>query len=156
MTYIRPLHLKQTCPGVHLWNLKSYVPNKQILWILEPLDLLSILATRQWDKQINLNLFFLGLHIIVEIYQIRTNNWIKSINPNKINKLWCIAYHQNKTILILTITWFNFVELLDNFLFNCLCYLNFKIFLYNRVFINLFHNFYFKFFFYKPKAASKP
>ena len=40
----------------------------------EPLDLLSILATHQWNKQINLNFFFLGLHVIVEIYQIRIDN----------------------------------------------------------------------------------
>ena len=57
MSYIKPFHLKQTHPQVDLWNLKSSTPNKQILWMLEPLDLLSILATHQWNKQINLNFF---------------------------------------------------------------------------------------------------
>ena len=42
--------------------------------MLEPLDLLSILATYQWNKQINLNFFFLGLYAIVEIYQIGIDN----------------------------------------------------------------------------------
>ena len=120
--------------------------------MLESLNLLSILATYQWNKQISLNFFFLSLHVIVEIYQIRTDNWIKSINLIKINKLRCITYYQNKKILRLTIIWFDFIEILEtfifNFFFNCLYLLDFKIFLYNRVFINLLHNLIFKFFFY--------
>ena len=116
--------------------------------MLESLDLLSILATYQWNKQISLNFFFLSLHVIVEIYQIRTDNWIKSINLIKISKLRCITYYQNKKILRLTIIWFDFIEILETFIFNCLYLLDFKIFLYNRVFINLLHNLIFKFFFY--------
>ena len=108
MSYIRPLYLKYTRPQVYLWNLKSSALNNQILRMLESLDLLSILATYQWNKQISLNFFFLSLHVIVEIYQIRTDNWIKSINPIKINKLRCITYYQNKKILRLTIIWFDF------------------------------------------------
>ena len=113
MSYIRLFNLKQTRPQVHLWNMKSSTPNKQILWMLKPLDLLSLLATHQWNKQINLHFFFLSLHVIVEIYQIRTDNWIKFIDPNKINKIRCIAYHQNKRILRLTIIWFDFIEILE-------------------------------------------
>ena len=94
------------------------MPREQILWMLEPLNFLSIFVTHQWNKQINLNFFFLGFHVIEEIYQIRTDNRIKSINLNKINKLWCIAYHQNKRILKLTIIWFHFIEILEIFLFN--------------------------------------
>ena len=111
LSYIWPLHLKQTCPRVKGWNLKSFMPREQILWMLEPLNFLSIFVTHQWNKQINLNFFFLGFHVVEEIYQIRTDNRIKSINLNKINKLRCIAYHQNKRILKLTIIWFHFVEI---------------------------------------------
>ena len=42
--------------------------------MLEPLDILFVLATYQWNKQINLNFFFRSLQVIVEIYQIRTDN----------------------------------------------------------------------------------
>ena len=82
MYYIRPLHLKQTHPRVHLWNLKSSIPNKQILQMLEPFDLLSILATHQWNKKINLNFFFLGLRVILEVYPNLSNlsTPIKSVN----------------------------------------------------------------------------
>ena len=71
---IRPPPLETNSSSSSSFNLESSTPNKEILRMLEPLDLLSILATHQWNKQINLNFFFLSLHVIVEIYQIRTDN----------------------------------------------------------------------------------
>ena len=88
-----------------------------------------------------MNLFFLSLHAIVEIYQIRTNNWIKSINSNKINKLCYIA---------------DFIEILENFLLisssmvsTLLTSRSFFILFYNKVFINLLYNLDFWFFYNK-------
>ena len=152
MSYIKTLHLKQTCHRVDGWNLKSFAPNKQILWMSKPLDLLSILATHQWNTKINLNFFFLGFHVIVEIYQIGIDNWIKSFNPNEINKLCFGVSHQNNRSLNFEIILLDFIEIIGNFLynffFNGLYYLDLKIFFYNKFFINLPHYLDFKFFFY--------
>ena len=77
--------------------------------MLEPFNLLSILATHQWNKQINLNFFFPSLYAIVEIYQkkqtIESNllTLIKSINfvlvsPTKIIGAWTLQ-SSNLTLL---------------------------------------------------------
>ena len=84
----------------------------------KPFDLLSILATHQWNTKINLNFFFLGFHLIVEIYQVRIDNWIKPFNPNKINKLCFGVSHQNNRSLNFEISLLGFIEIIGNFLYN--------------------------------------
>ena len=103
---------KKTRPQVNGWDLKSSMPSKQILGILKSLGLLSKLAIHQLRKQINLSFSFLNLH------QMRVDDWIKSFNSNKINKLWCIAYHRNNMRVGLAITWFGFIKILDDVLYN--------------------------------------
>ena len=112
--------------------------------MLESLDLLSILATHQWNRQINMNFFFLGLHVIVYIHQIRVNDQIKSCLPNKINKICFSVSHQNNRSMNIAIILLDFIKILDdfhyNFFFKSLYYLGLKVFLYNRIFINFLHN----------------
>ena len=58
MSYIRLTHLKEKkkkkpCHQVDRQDLKSSMPSKQMLGILESLGRLSKLTTHQWNKQIN-------------------------------------------------------------------------------------------------------